>query len=903
MDYVPLRVHSRYSPFLSIVDPAGIGVALENHHYSGAILIDRGVLFGVVEAERSCADRGIALGTGAEVVVRFPRPGGGLPPPAYTLTLIPESDEGRRNLGALLELIARSDRPSRLQGVAEWIELAEYSAGLIAMSGGLTGPISGAFLRGRVGDARRVAAGLTDLFGTSRIFLETTRCGSAGEEIVEPFLREMGERYGLRRVAADPVRYLHRIDKIHYDQVRFIAPDGTVEDPPDPEKVEGDVFLAGPGEMKERYRDEPGLLLLTHEIAERSFRVREGENGRPSSRKEMDELIRFCVGPMGEKEDDTSHWRRKEKEKRFWEEFWYLDEEGLLPAVARLSKTLRAIRRGSRVRRITTSFLSGSLIGKLSGLQEGEEETTGSFPAPTMGGGACPIRVDADRESACQFRRLFTERFGSGLFSPFLPRRLNKIEIDEAMQRLSPPSGEGSGSEPHPPTTSLSGDKIRGDRGPDPLLTAETRRIVEESVVRYDRNDEEFLWTEDVSSIWGRREEAERTGAAPLLHITLNDSPLLNTLRVTRSIPEKGDPYGPIRRGEWTGIVEGGHLISRELVQLLAPRSVGDLALLLAVGNRRGPRRDLLERIAGIRAGERPPPFQLPRMAALLKETDGVPFYREQLIDLIREMTGCSASEAGTLVERTESKEGVPVSGERALFLRRSADRGLPAAVAIRFFSFLLSYAPRSARRADLVPVARRMITAAARKNHDPVRFCTEVLNDRMGERKRMTGMITAFRAEGMRFLPLDRNRSVFRFRVETEGIRTGLAIIPGMTGSLASVLVDERKEGGPFGRGADLLERLAARPFPRRLLLEIARLARGGESRRTVPGPGRVAEDLASAPAGEGRRKRIGKGLPGEGRGWRGGTQTGFSFLESTGKGKTGKRRGMRSSVKREKK
>ncbi|RPJ40881.1 MAG: hypothetical protein EHM19_12955, partial [Candidatus Latescibacterota bacterium] len=61
MDFVPLKIQTRFSPLLSVVDPAEIAGFVAGAGGRAAGIADRGVLFGAVAARRSFREAGIAL--------------------------------------------------------------------------------------------------------------------------------------------------------------------------------------------------------------------------------------------------------------------------------------------------------------------------------------------------------------------------------------------------------------------------------------------------------------------------------------------------------------------------------------------------------------------------------------------------------------------------------------------------------------------------------------------------------------------------------------------------------------------------------------------------------------------------------------------------------------------------
>jgi DNA polymerase III alpha subunit len=265
----------------------------------------------------------------------------------------------------------------------------------------------------------------------------------------------------------------------------------------------------------------------------------------------------------------------------------------------------------------------------------------------------------------------------------------------------------------------------------------------------------------------------------------------------------------------------------------------------------------------------------------VLRETDGVPFFQEQMVSMIRVLASCSRRIAEALFRDLRVPPGPRLARERSLFVRRAVDRGLDPATANRVFSLLLALAPHAPRRGEVLPYARRVLRAAGRKAADPAGFAAAALNAALDDRKRMHLLWAGFRREGIRFLPLDRNASEHLFRVEGGSLRAGFGSLAGVTQEIGNAIVEERERGGAFASEADLLRRLAALGIPRTALEEAARALSRAIPAEPVSGVG--AREGGARPIGSAGPSRAGgRHAPRAGaRGRRGREQTSFSFLK----------------------
>ncbi|MBN1827109.1 MAG: PHP domain-containing protein [Candidatus Eisenbacteria bacterium] len=895
--YVPLRIHTRFSPLLSAIEPEEAVEALARAGLGAAAVTDRSGLLGAVQATSFARERGIRLILGAEVEVRFPIPGERERMTApYTLTLLAESAEGRDRLGRFLERLHREDRAPGFAGIARIDELAEAAGGWIVMTGGLSGPLSGAYAAGRVGEAHRAAGLLAERFDRSRLYLETSRTGSARESLVEPFLRRLESRYGTPRIAADPVRYLKEVDRnvLLRMRERFAGEEG--EGRIDPLRVEGASHLPGSEEMSLRYADDPEPLRKTLEISERCLREWENVPWTGERGAERDEMIRVGLRELGRLFGKEPRWRRREAERRFWSELWRLEESGLLPAAVYLAEAFRTVRRSEPDAELHTSLLSGGLIGRLSGLQPAEmggEEVLSSIDSFVSAEREARILVEADPKSALLLPGVLERRFPGGVLPALLPvtlaERLNESEAGKAIG----PSEKGSGTNQKPPTRQPFDANNRGNPSPDPLFGGNKTTSANRFVVGFRRDRKTLVWVERGVDLW--RFDPESRGAAEAVGIAVHASTLLGTLRESGSIPGNGaDPLYLLRDGKWAGLFEGRSAAMAAGMRRFPPRSVSDLTVLLAAAGGNRQLTELFDRIVRIREGERQPPPLAAGLETILRETEGIPFYQEQLLQIIRSVSGGGWEEAEGLLRKMRAGNGADLAGDRSLFLRRAADRGASPARAARIFSILLGLAPHAARRADFEALAARIARAAARKSVDPVRFACASLNAAAWRRETLRERMASYRREGIRLLPLDRNRSVFAFLEEEGAVRIGLVAVPGMDGEKAARFERARDREGPFLSNADLLERLARDRFPREELLRLARaFQESGEKGGTLPVPARRPPDRGRSvvPRRESAAARRLAGRNGGVHGKRADSQTAFPFLDRA-EGVGGRRR-----------
>src|ERR671912_450166 len=176
--FVHLHVHSSYSLLEGALKIGDLAKQALADRQPALALTDTNNLFGALEFSQKLAGMGIQPIAGVQLSVLFeePDPAARLAqPPVSNLVLLAQSDEGYRNLMQLIRHayfdVPLGDAP-RVKAPA----LATHGAGLIALTGGWSGPLDAALRQSRheLAEARLLA--LKEAFGDG-LYVEIQRHG------------------------------------------------------------------------------------------------------------------------------------------------------------------------------------------------------------------------------------------------------------------------------------------------------------------------------------------------------------------------------------------------------------------------------------------------------------------------------------------------------------------------------------------------------------------------------------------------------------------------------------------------------------------------------------------------------------------------------------------------------
>src|SRR2546426_6326897 len=190
--YIELHASSAFSFLEGASLPEEFAGACAAYEMSAMALLDRDGVYGAPRLHLAAKKAGIQAHIGAEVTsttgVRYP--------------LLAETREGYQNLCRLLTRMKL--RAPKGKGAVTEDELAEYSHGLICLTGGEHGPLTMA-IPNRNG--RETLDRLIRIFGRENIYVELQRHYNREQEAINQQAIALAESFQLPLVATNGVRY------------------------------------------------------------------------------------------------------------------------------------------------------------------------------------------------------------------------------------------------------------------------------------------------------------------------------------------------------------------------------------------------------------------------------------------------------------------------------------------------------------------------------------------------------------------------------------------------------------------------------------------------------------------------------------------------------------------------
>jgi DNA polymerase-3 subunit alpha len=285
-----------------------------------------------------------------------------------------------------------------------------------------------------------------------------------------------------------------------------------------------------------------------------------------------------------------------------------------------------------------------------------------------------------------------------------------------------------------------------------------------------------------------------------------------------------------LSRGDTVGVFQLESAGMRDVLRNLKPDTFEDIIAVVAL-YRPGPM-DNIPSYNRRKHGEEEPDYLYPTLEPILRETQGIMVYQEQVMQIAQELSGYSLGSADILRRAMGKKIKEEMDKQRQIFVDGARARGVPEGKAVQIFELVNKFAGYGFNKSHAAAYALVAYQTAYVKANHPVEFFAASMSLDLNN----SDKLNTFRQElvrlGIRLLQPDINCSDVTFAVEraTNGatdegaIRFALAAVKNVGEGAMRALVSERRQNGPFTSLDDITRRLDARQINKRQLENLAR-------------------------------------------------------------------------------
>ncbi|HEY5653866.1 MAG TPA: DNA polymerase III subunit alpha [Pontiella sp.] len=874
MNTVPfchLHFHTCYSLLDSTVkikDAVKTAKELGMEHLA---MTDHGVMYGAVEFFKACRNNKIKPIIGCEVyLARHGIEEKSSQRNNMHLVLLAETQEGYQNLVRLVSTAHTDERCMYYKPRIDKNMLRRYSKGLIGLTACLRGEVTEACKDGDLEKAEALAMEYSDILGPGNFFLELQDHGLSDQKIANKNIIELSKRTGLPLVATNDVHYIRKEHADAHDTLICLQR-GDLKKDPNRHGYEGDQFYMKSGaEMAALFPDHPEAISNTIEIARRCnvefFFPEKAEDlhfpefplpdGFDKGLDYMVHLGKSGLQRLYEIEDLDNP--KDEREREINERFYY--EVGVIVKTNYINYFLVVADFIQWARRQGIPVGPGRGSGAGSLLAYSLEITTvdplaysliferflnpDRVSPPDFDIDFCPTK----RQAVIQYVR---EKYGEDCVAQIitfgtLGSKTLMRDIGRVLEIPLPECDRLAKMIPDTPGTTL--EKAMAE-SPDFKMACDTEPYARE-IMKYAR------LLEGLPRHTGMHAAGVVIGEKPLIEIIPLTKEPKEKLTVVQFEKGPTEEIGLLKMDflglkNLTTIYEACSLIKRnhgididpeklpfddqKTFELLARGDTVGVFQLESGGMRDTLRQvspDCIEDIIAILALYRPGPMQFiptytkrkhgleeikydhPILEPILKETNGIIVYQEQIQQAARDLAGFTLGEGDILRRAMGKKKPEVMAEQRGKFVDGCMNKNqIPKKQADLIFDNIEKFAQYGFNKSHSTAYGFVTYYTAWLKAHYPAEFMASLLSGEMGNSDKLPGVIAEAKEMGIDVLPPCVNESIARFNAVADGsgIRFGMAAIKGVGEGVVEEIVQERDKNGPFLGLMDFCSRVSS--------------------------------------------------------------------------------------------
>lgn len=874
--FIHLRIHSDFSMVdgLSKVPPLVKKVAAMG--MPAMALTDFTNLCGLVKFYSTAHNCGVKPIIGADFTLQSEEFGDEL----TKLTLLAKNNIGYKNLTLLISKAYLRGHVQH-QPVIDKTWLVEHAEGLIVLSGGKSGEVGRALLKGNQQQVERCIEFYQTHFA-DHFYLELIRTGRADEESYLHFALDVAEQYDLPVVATNEVVFITE-ESFEAHEIRVAIHDGyTLEDPRRPKNYSPKQYLRSEAEMCELFADIPEALANSVEIAKRcNVTVRLGEYFLPNfptggmaiedflvmkSREGLEERLEFLFP-----DPEVRAKRRPEYDERLQIELDVINQMGFPGYFLIVMEFIQWSKDNDIPVGPGRGSGAGSLVAyalKITDLDPLEYDLLFERFLNPERVSMPDFDVDFCMDKRDQVIDHVAEMYGRDAVSQIITfgTMAAKAVIRDVGRVLGHPFGFV--------------DRISKLVPPDPGMTLEKAFIAEPALQElYDADEEVKELIDKCRILEGCTRNAgkhaggvvisptaitdfapiycDAEGNFPVTQFDKNDVETaglvkfdflgLRTLTiidwalglVNPRLKKAGKPpvrieaiplddarsFRNLQDAKTTAVFQLESRGMKELIKRLQPDCFEDIIALVALF-RPGPLQsgmvdNFIDRKHGREAISYPDEkWQHESLKEILEPTYGIILYQEQVMQIAQVLSGYTLGGADMLRRAMGKKKPEEMAKQRAVFQEGAEKNGVDGELAMKIFDLVEKFAGYGFNKSHSAAYALVSYQTLWLKTHYPAEFMAAVMTADMDNTEKVVGLVDECKNMGLTVLPPDINSGLYRFNVDDNGaIVYGIGAIKGVGEGPIEAILEARNKGGYFKDLFDFCARIDLKKVNKRVI------------------------------------------------------------------------------------
>lgn len=882
--FIHLRVHTAYSLSEGAMKVPALMHKLHEQKIPAVALTDTANMFGGKAFSSYAASEGIKPILGCQFYLRNPDADDVLKAKGRTIepdkiVLLVMNAEGYANIMHLMKLSYLDNPLPTEKPQLKISDLEKYNAGIIALTGGVEGPIGRLLLENRMDEAEEFLQQLHKIFA-DRLYMEIARIGLSTEQQTEDKFIDLAYKYNIPLVATNEAFFFDAdMYEAHDALVCIAAAEYVAND--NRKKFSPNNRLRSENEMVELFADLPEALENTVNIAKRCNYLSE----------KVQPLLPIFECPDGLTQDEYIDQEAHKglatlMEKHVYFEGMSAEEKAEIDKkyYERLEYELSVIKRmgfpGYFL--IVSDFIRWS---KAHGVPvgPGRGSGAGSIVAWSLRiTDLDPIKLDLLFERFLNPERVNMPDFDVDFCQENRARTIeyvqNKYGADHVAQIITYGKLQSKAvirdvarvlQMPYSQADRISKMIPSGVQGKNPTLQEALDQVPELEEMR--QNDPQVNKLFDIAM---KLEGLYRHSGVHAAGVVIGDRPLdllvplykdpraempvtqydmkfveetglikfdflgLKTLTVIKKAVDwvkatKGielnmeeialddkPTYEMLQRGDTTAVFQFESAGMKDVHKQIKPDRFEDLIAIVSL-YRPGPM-DNIPTYIKRKHGEEEITYLHPSLAPILDETYGIMVYQEQVMKIAQVLGGYTMGGADKLRKVMGKKMRDEIPKQRKMFTEGAVKNGIAEDVATKIFDQMEKFASYGFNKSHAAAYSLVSYQTAYLKAHYPVEFMCAVMSLDITNVEKLLFYKEEGKTMGYKVLPPDINKSDADFAVEDGNIRYALAAIKSVGAANMKAIEDERKAKGPFKDMSDFIHRIDAKQINRRQLEQL---------------------------------------------------------------------------------
>ncbi len=283
--------------------------------------------------------------------------------------------------------------------------------------------------------------------------------------------------------------------------------------------------------------------------------------------------------------------------------------------------------------------------------------------------------------------------------------------------------------------------------------------------------------------------------------------------------------FKSLQRAETTAVFQLESRGMKDLIKRLQPDSFEDIIALVALF-RPGPLQsgmvdNFIDRKHGREKISFPDAqYEHECLEEILLPTYGIILYQEQVMQIAQVMSGYSLGGADLLRRAMGKKKQEEMDKQRSSFEKGAADNGIDPELAVKIFDLVEKFAGYGFNKSHSAAYALVSYQTLWLKVHYPAEFMAAVLSADMDNTDKIVTLVDECNRMGLTILPPDLNAGQYKFTVNKEGqIVYGIGAIKGVGEGPVEAIIQARQSHGKFTNLFDFCEKVDVKKINKRVL------------------------------------------------------------------------------------